>query len=203
MADKRNIDDPYDRDVRSDPFLAEYETARDLVKQDPNMGVNRLEELSYKGSILSILYIADSMRTGWVYEQDLPGAEKWYAVAVEAGSVRGLHGLALAHKQQGRYEESLAELERAVELNYPPAMNSLAAMHFYGTGVPEDRDKARKIWRRGIKMGHFYSKKHLAWEYMRGKYGPLRIFEGLLLLMNAAIGVFIIANKSIYTDRLR
>jgi tetratricopeptide (TPR) repeat protein len=75
---------------------------------------------------MATLYIADAMRLGTLYDEDLRGAERWYIAAAQAGSGRALTGLALTYLAMGRREEAIAELRKATRLPYPPAFNILA-----------------------------------------------------------------------------
>ncbi|MDB5492720.1 MAG: hypothetical protein JWP86_57, partial [Phenylobacterium sp.] len=152
----------YDSDARDDPFIAEYERARDsLHTSEWRRRLEELEQLAYRGSIMSILLVSDAMRDGWMYDQDLPGAEAWYRVAVESGSARGLFGLGLTHLLMGRFSEAVQDLEAAIARNYPPAYNALAGIYFRGDGVPVDRPRARHLWRKGAAMGHLPAKRNL------------------------------------------
>ena len=66
----------YDIDARHDPLLAECERARDLLNtSDQHAAMDELVRLANSGSIMSTLLVADALRTGRVYAQDLPGAE--------------------------------------------------------------------------------------------------------------------------------
>jgi TPR repeat protein len=130
----------YDIDARSDPHLAEYERARDLLQtSDWRDGLKELEGLAHRGSIMSMLLVSDAMRNGWLYHQDLPRAEAWYQVAVESGSARGLFGLGLTRLLMGRYSQAIQDLEAAIARRFPPAYNALAGIYFRGDGVPADR----------------------------------------------------------------
>ena len=81
----------YDVDARNDPLLDKYELARDLLyTSDQHTAMDELKRLADQGSIMSTLLVSDALREGWVYDQDLPGAEAWYRTAVESGSARGL-----------------------------------------------------------------------------------------------------------------
>ncbi len=201
--DRKISDAAYDLDVKNDPFVGEYIAARDLTSQDPPKYIHKLEELAYRGSILSILYVADAMRKGRVYERDLKGAEKWYSAAIDAGSVRGLHGLGLTYYNEKKYDQAIEKFQIAISRNYPPAMNSLAGMYFYGEGVARDLIAAKVLWKRGSLLGHFYSKRNYAWALMTGDYGALERPHGILLWMSAALTLLQIFMSDRYTDRMR
>ena len=133
------ISELFDADASNDPFLVDYERARDLLQTaDWRQGLQELEGLARRGSIMSILLVADAMRDGWKYDKDLPGAEAWYRVAAESGSARGLFGRGLTHLLMDRFSEAIQDLEATIARGYPPAFNALAGVYFRGDGVPVD-----------------------------------------------------------------
>ena len=196
--------DLYDVDARNDPHFAEYERARDLLhSEDWQGGLKELEGLAYRGSIMSILLVSDAMRDGWMYDQDLPGAEAWYRVAVESGSLRGLFGLGLTHLLMERFDEAIQDLEGAIARNFPPAFNALAGIYFRGDGVPVDRRKALDLWRRGASLDHLPPKRNLVQQSIHGRFGPWRFIEGILALVPVTYELVTARRTNPYTDRMR
>ncbi len=197
-------DDPYDVDARVDPYITEYERARDLLHTSEWLqGVKALEELAYRGSIMSILLVADAMRIGWIYDRDLSGAEAWYRVAIDLGSARGIFGLGLTHLQMGRFAEARHDLEMAIERNYPPALNSLAGIYFRGDGVSVDKKLALELWRRGASLGHIPAKRNIMRESLNGRLGPWNFIRGLLKFVPIALEIAKMKEVNQYSDRLR
>lgn len=196
----------YDVDARNDPLLAEYERARGLLwGSDWRRGLDELEGLAHQGSLMSMLLVADAMRVGWGYDQHLPEAEAWYQVAVESGSVRGLCGLGLTHLQMGRFSDAIQDLEAAIARDFPPAYNAMAGVYFRGDGVPVDRQRALRLWRRGASLGHLGAKRDLLQALIQGRYGLLGRVEGVLKALPLAIEIVRTRNRygNGYTDRLR
>ena len=191
----------YDRDVLTDSYLNEYEDSVALALAEPAVAIARMEALAFKGSIMAILYVADAMRTGWIYgEKYLERAEGWYQVAVNAGSVRALHNLGLTQRDRGDDGSAIANISAAISKNYPPAMNSMATMKFRGEVVAKDLEGARMLWKRASSLGHVPSSRNLAAAYSNGKFGWYRVPLGLIISVRAAIQS---ANASLYSDRLR
>lgn len=119
------------------------------------------------------------MAKGWGYDQDLPGAERWYRVAAQSGFSAGVFGLGLTYQRMGRFAEAAHELERAASLDYRPAYSALAYLYSRGEGVPLDRLKALALWRTGASLGHQQARRGLARALIHG-YGGLRgRIEGL------------------------
>lgn len=194
----------YDVDARNDPLLAEYERARDLLQgSDWRQGLEEMEGLARRGSLMSMLLVSDAMRDGWMYDQDLPGAEAWYQVAVESGSARGLFGLGLTHLLMDRFSEAIQDLEAAIARGYPPAYNALAGIYFRGDGVPVDRQRALNLWRKGASLGHLPAKRNLVRESIHGRYGLLGRVAGWLNLLPVAFEIGTVRTTNRYTDRLR
>jgi TPR repeat protein len=198
------VSELYDVDARSDPLLAGYEHARQLLQtSDWRRGLEELERLAHRGSIMSMLLVSDAMRDGWMYDQDLPGAEAWYRVAAESGSARGLFGLGLTHLLMDRFSEAIQDLEAAIVRNYPPALNALAGIYFRGDGVPVDRRRALNLWRRGASLGHLPSKRNLVQQSLPGRLGPWRFVLGVIGLLPVATELSTVKATNRYTDRLR
>lgn len=194
----------FDLDAGADPLLAEYERARDLLQgSDWPRGLKAMEALAYRGSIMSILLVADAMRSGWMYEQDLPGAEAWYRVAVESGSARGLFGLGLTHLLMHRFDDAIGELETAIARNYPPAYNALAGVYFRGDGVPADRRRALELWRKGASLGHLPAKKNLVLQSVWGRFGFSERVMGILKIVAVGLEIGKARATDRCTDRLR
>jgi TPR repeat protein len=203
MAGGQKFDNLYDTEVRADPYLGEYVRARDLLATDRNQAIKDMEALAYRGSVLSTLFIADAMRDGYVYGQDLPGAERWYEAVAAAGWARGLTGLAVTHLLMGRTEEAVKELEAAIANNYPPAMNTLAGIYFRGDGGFADKSKALALWKRGASLGHFHSKRHFITQSLHGKFGFWRRLVAVPQMVSLIADHVSIQTTNPYTDRVR
>jgi|GEM_PF-2810100 len=160
-----------------------------------------MERLAYGGSLMSMLLVSDAMRTGWMYDQDLPGAENWYRVAVESGSARGLYGLGLTRLQMGRFSEAIQDLEAAIARGFPPAYNALAGIYFRGDGVPVDRRRALDLWLKGAALGHLPAKRNLVQQRLHGRYGFWVRVTGALNVLPIAIEIVTRTNR--HTDRMR
>lgn len=199
-----SVSELFDIDARSDPHLAAYERARDLIQgADWREGLDEMERLAHGGSLKSMLFVSDAMRAGWMYDQDLPGAEAWYRVAVESGSARGLFGLGLTHLQMGRFSEAIEDLEAAIARGFPPAYNTLAGIYFRGDGVPVDRRRALQLWRKGAALGHLPAKRNLTHQRLHGRYGFWGRITGALAALPVAIEIAAVTTTSRDTDRMR
>lgn len=203
MAHGLAFDELYDVDARSDPYLDEYVKARDRIAAEGPWAVKEMEALAYGGSIMAILYVSDAMRAGTTYDQDLPGAERWYEVAVASGSIRGLTGLAATHLLMGKVEQAVTELDAAIQKNYPPAMNDLAGIYFRGDLGRRDKAKALALYQRGAALGHFPSKVNLVRLSLRGRFGFWRRWLVVHEIPGVVADHLKIQSTNPYTDRVR
>ena len=170
------------RDLHRDRYIA----ARDKLSSDAwEIGLNDLEALAHEGSILSILLVADAMREGRLYSQDLEMARKWYSVAAESGSLGGWFGLGLTHLKLEKFDEAVGFLNMAAEAGYPPALNALAGVYFRGDLGTKDRAKAQDLWRRAIDAGHVSAKVNYSFHRGRGAFGVLQMLAGIASYVSA------------------
>ncbi len=187
----------------ADPDLKEFIRLRDLVPENPTQALREIEGLADRGSAMSMLYIADALRTGSTYQQDLEKAEGWYRLVAHAGLPHGAHGLGLIHRMRNKYSQAVEEFEVGVQRGFAPSMNVLGLMCFNGEGVKKDILKARRLWKRGIDLGNLWSKRNLARECVSVKFGVSNILYGILLFLSGTIDIPMIVWADRYSDRLR
>ena len=187
----------------AEPDLKEFIRLRDLVPENPAQALREIEGLADRGSAMSMLYIADALRTGSTYQQDLEKAEGWYRHVVHAGLPHGAHGLGLIHRMRNKYSEAMEEFEVGVQGSFAPSMNMLGLMYFNGEGVEKDILKAKKLWRRALDLGNLWSKQNLARACVSGKFGVSNILYGIFLFLSGTIDIPIIVWTDRYSDRLR
>ena len=193
----------YDQEQKTDPYFREYSDAVARLSTEWRQATLDLKELAYRGSMMSMLYIADVKMRGWKIPQDLPGAESWFEAACKSGSLRGRCGLALTHLLMGKFSRAIDELEEVVADGYPPAMNSLAGIYFRGDGVDVDKKKAYALWRRGASLGHFHSSRHLFQQSIRGQFGAAAFIRAPLVFLSAFFKVFPALASNSHSDRMR
>jgi TPR repeat protein len=104
----------------------------------------------------------------------------------------------------GQSIDAIEGLE-AITGRFPPAYNALAGIYFRGDGVPVDRQKALRLWRKGASLGHLGAKRDLLHELIHGRYGVLGRVEGVFKILPLAIEIVSTRNRhgDDYTDRLR
>ena len=162
-----------------DPHLDQYIEIRNELMSGTSRNIGKMEDLAYDGSIMAILFVADAMRAGTFYDQDLKGAEKWYRSACSSGSARGQTGLGLTHLLNGEFADAISNLSAACDAEYAPAMNALAGIYFRGDGTPRDFRRALELWERAVELGHFHAQRNLIALSLRGHFGPLRFIRAI------------------------
>jgi len=185
-----NATDLYGEEADDDPLRAEFERARTLLEGDEWWrGLDELEALAHRGSMLSTISVASCMLEGWGYAQDLPGAEGWYGVAAESGFAAGLCGLGLTHIRMGRFSDAFEDLQQAVSRNYLPAYDALAYLYSQGLGVQKDPRKALSLWRSASSQGHLTAMRNMHWALIHGYGGLSGRIKGFWDLIPTAIEI--------------
>jgi TPR repeat protein len=156
----------------NDLFLGEYLSAGKMLNQDRSQALRTIEALAYRGSPLSMLFVADAMRNGGDYEVDLEKPEGWYRHAASHGSGRAMYGIGLIHLTRRDMEKAVEAFEAAGERGCGAAMWVLGLLYRRGgAGIPPDIDKARALLARGASQGHVWSSRTMSVVLMSGRYG--------------------------------
>ena len=119
--------------------------------------------------------------------RDAAQAEFWYKQALDAGVLEAIGALANFYWQQGRFAEVEQVLLVGVAQNDPLAMRYLARLYMQR---PEDGDRwaeVKDLLERSMKMGQVWSKNHLAFLLMKGRYGLSGIPRGVFLYLASIV----------------
>jgi len=170
-----------------DPYEAEFRRASISALAGNAKGWREIERLYEAGSPRSSLLIADALRIGRPYAQDLQYARRIYERAAKVGFVRGTHGMGLVDRKLDQYKKAIDEFSYCIERNYAPSMNILALMYMYGEGVSRDISASYDLWVRASKLGHSRSGKNLGLFLIRGFYGPARMPIGAAFWISGLI----------------
>jgi TPR repeat protein len=197
------LDNEFDLDEKMDPFFDEYQEALVHAMSDRPAAIEIIEKLAKSGSILSILYIADSLRTGWIYGKDLIAAEEWYRIAISSGSNRGQYGLGLVYHAAAKYDQAILEFESSASKQYPPSMFMLGWMYYFGQSVDVCFNKAKFWWLEGAIRGHYNSMKYLSDLIISGKFGLFRLPIGYLWRIRATVNMVSNYYRNNYSYRFR
>jgi len=185
-----------------DPFVDEYVRARDLLQADEVQAREELENLAGRGSPMAMLYIADAIRTGTIYEIDLEKAEGWYLQPAVCDTARALYGIGQIHLARGDHARAVDAFSRAADMSFGPALNVLGSMYFKGEGGRPDIHKAKDLWERGASVGHSWSRRNLARKSISGVFGLRHVPRGVWLFLCELVDIPVIVFGNPHTDRL-
>ncbi len=173
-----------------------------MLNSDPDLARISIEELASFGSPYSMLFVAEALRKGTIYEKDIEKARGWYGFVSEAGLPHGNYGLALIHIETENWVEAIVQLKICVDLEFEPAYNALATLYLRGVGVDMDLSKAIDLWKRGDKKNHVWSTRNLGIQYINGRSGCYRIPIGVLLVIKGIILITALVFLDEYSSKL-
>ena len=186
----------------NDPYLSEYLSAGRTLDRDRPQALREIESLARRGSVLSMLFVADSLRRGSDWKIDLDKSAGWYGHAASLGSGRAMYGLGRVHLARRELDKAIDALEAACDRGCGAAMWTLGLLYKQGgDGVAPDIDKARALFERGASQGHIWSSRTLSILLMSGRYG----FWARLFGYGRYLTAFIAAPVAIFsgnTDRI-
>ncbi|HEX3365616.1 hypothetical protein [Phenylobacterium sp.] len=186
-----------------DPFFSEYGIARDRIASGDHAGRVEMERLAKAGSLSAILYLADALRTGWLYEKDLELSEEWYRVAVTMGSHRAIYSIGQIQLAKDEIVEAMNKFRIGVDANYPPSIDSLAGILYNRIRTESSIKEAKSLWWRAASMGHVYAIRNLARLYISGREGVLLIPFGLIVLIYAGVSFLFNYRYDRYSYKMR
>jgi hypothetical protein len=157
------------------------------LKTAPEHAREELEALAAQGSVLSMLRLGWVFSTGEYLLKDESLAEYWYKRAWNAGCVDGGYYLAILYQNNGRLEEAFTAFKAGAEEYFTPSMNRLGLAYKNGLGVKKNLDLAKLTWETSSNLGHVFSRRHLAFLLISGRYGLSAIPVGFKLLASAVI----------------
>ena len=186
-----------------EPDMQLLSRLHEMLSTNPAAALSGLKELASRGSRMSMNYIGEAYRKGLGTPIDISQSTEWYRRATEAGSVRASYEVGRNYLDIQDFGKALDAFSLGVAKEYSPSLNMLGTMHMEGSGVPVDLGKARELFERAASQGHFFSKRHLAYLLMKGKFGFWRRPKGVLLLLSAMKDMFMVVLRDPLSDRLR
>jgi len=183
----------------SDLHLREYLSAGKMLQRNRAEGFQAIESLAERGSVLSILFVADAIRKGDLYRLDLDKAEGWYKRAVALGSGRAMYGLGLVHLARRDLGAAIEALQAAGHRGCGAALWALGLLYRQGgEGMTSDIALARAYFERGASLGHVWASRSLALMLMTGQFGFWQRLRGYAKYL----GGFIAAPLAIFGNRV-
>lgn len=196
FGEPQSVDELY---WQGEPDLTELHHAYGLMATDPARAVAKLTELAERGSLMSVVYLAESYKKGIGVNVDVEKADELYNRAAKGGSVVALHHIGRDYLEKSQFSKAEEAFKISADKGYLPSVGQLGKMYAKGIGVPEDLNKGREYLERASSAGYVYAKGELARLLMRGKFGNLARIRGAALFLVAIKDVFVV----IFTDPLR
>lgn len=183
-------------DWSREPDIARLREARSNLSTDPSVGVSELMSLADQGSIMSMIYLGWAFYTGQFVPMDLKKAEDWYQKAFKEHSIEAAYLLGNLYSRQKLYEKAIDFYTFASKSNYCPALYRLGRIYNDGLGVKIDKARAIILWEKADKLGHIYAKRNIAFFYITGGRGIMRIPFGFAKLWFSLLnGIVLLLSK--------
>ena len=190
-------------DWTKEPDQVELRRAYDLRATDSTQALVALKALADRGSMMSMMYIAEIYRNGKETSVDLDEAQKWLRRAIQNGSVPASYELGRMLFEFKNYPQSKEAFEIGETHNFAPSINMLGTMYLNGIGVEKNLTRARELLERASSLGHVFAKRNLAGLLVRGADGPHGFFRGVRLFLVAIKDTLVVVCSSPFSDRLR
>lgn len=166
-----------------EPDVGSLWAAVRLIDVDRNHAIELLENLSNRGSALSMVYLGDLYTNGRGGERDIERGWQWYQKAADKGSIEASYRLAVARWNYGYYESSVEEFISLVKRGFSPAMCCLGSIFSSGVGVPRDEQKAVVFFNMASRRGHLLAKQGLSKIFRDNKEGFRRKLVGYYFIL--------------------
>ena len=165
-----------------EPDLPAFARAYELLKTDVAAAIKELVALSERGSVRSMILLAQVHELERYGRVDLDVAEHWFRKAASTGFARPQYVLGRTLVVRQRFEEAREILTASADQNYMPSFRLLAFMARFGKGGPVDVEGAKAMLERAIRGGNVKSRvmlgRILLAEWRRH---PLRAVRGFWL----------------------
>lgn len=135
-------------------------------------------------------------------KKDLAAAQKAFEVDIAKGNADAMNFCAVMLCRQGKFEEGIALLEKAADLNHAAALNNLGILYRNGN-TPEERQKAFRYFNRSANLGYVPGRRNLVMAYITGcgtevNYKTARRFALNLAKDNDPVAMFILGMMDLY-----
>jgi TPR repeat protein len=170
---------------KNEPDMTQLRHAYSLRSTDPAQSLAELRALADRGSLASMVYLAEAYTKGLGTSVDLLQAEEWYKRAAQGGSVLASYHLGRSYLAKNDYLNAMKAFESGALAGYMPSTRQLGGLYLRGTGVERDLNKAREFFERASASGNVFAKRDLAYLLIRGHFGFLQILRGAGLFFTA------------------
>ena len=184
---------------QGEPDLTELHHAYGLMATDPARAVAKLTDLAERGSLMSMVYLAEAYKKGTGVNVDAEKADVLYDRAAKGGSVAALYHVGRGYLDKSQFLKAKEAFKISADKGYLPSAGQLGRMYAKGIGVLEDVNTGREYLERASREGYVFAKRDLAFLLMRGKFGSLARIRGAWLFLVAIKDLFL----AIFTDPSR
>ena len=190
-----------DRELMArEPDLERLRQAHGFLSTNVARALADLETLAREGSVLSMLYLAQTYQLG--PKPDPVKAERWYRSAYEKGSSTALFSLGTTYYRQGDYATAEKFFSEGVSKNDIPSMYWLATIYLVGPARPGHAEQARVLLEKAIQGGHVHAKHGLGLLYLKRRFGTRNMVRGLWLFLTGMIDAFRVTYRDPSSRRL-
>lgn len=182
----------------------EAERAFERLESDPDGAFATLNRLAKDGSPNSMLYLGWAYQNGLGTPADSEIAANWFQRAYDFGVQEAADYLGHSLYYDGyqclgtkptNYIDAFDHFSKAVKLGYAPAMLKLAEFYAKGLGVTKQPKEARHLYEKAAERGNLWGRRELAKQYIRGRYGLTRIWQGVQMYIDAIKEMYSVAKN--------
>lgn len=179
----------HDDIIKREPEIDTLRTAYQLIRTDVPLARDKLISLSKIGSIMAMLYLAESYGD----TLDVKSAKYWYKNAYEAGSSLALLKLVFLIRRSGDYLQAETLLKAGVARGDAPSFYSLGQIYHNNPIFRDKRGDARNLLEQAANMGQLRAQALLARLLISGRYGVAEIPKGIRLFFSFVATAFKVA----------
>jgi TPR repeat protein len=172
--------------LSQEPDLTALQRAHRRLGDDRSGSIAELERLAAAGSVLSMMYLAQSFRAGPF--MDAEKSKFWYERAFEKRAKNSIVNLGNAYVSSGEILKAKATFEIGVAEDDYPSMYRLARLYINHPHIGVTPDKIHDLLMKSHQGGQVRALNNLSFLYIKGRYGikkiPLGCYYYILSLIN-------------------
>jgi TPR repeat protein len=183
--------------LSQEPDQAGLREAYELLSSDILLARSKLELLANAGSVLSMMYLANSFKKEYLENKSgaaLSTAERWYRKAFENGALNAYAGLGATLIWKKMYKEAEEVFVAGTKRDDSVSMYYLAKLILrdYSDRSPDKRrvPYAIELLDRAAELGQVRAKNRLAFFFLAGKGGAGKLPKGLALYFSSLLDGF-------------
>lgn len=169
---------------RQEPDLDKLRAAYQRRQNDPVGAIAAFRELATRGSVKSLLYMAEMFRDGLGVEQNSNEAMKFFEQARKLGSLDGLLSLGMLYAEIGSIDKAEEVFKEGAKREYAPAMDRLAMIYLKERN-DQNKAEAIELLEGASRIGNIYAKRHLGALLIRSGPGVAARLRGVSLVAQA------------------